>query len=176
MRVQFWFRKDLRHEDNTGLAEAARDAGENVVPFYTSEPALLGRDDMAATRVRFALDALADLDQALRGRGSHLALDHGAAAETVTRAARATQADAVYWNDEYEPSRIARDDAVERALEAAGIHVKRFHDRLLVPPGAVLTKSGGPYTVFTPFERACQAQSLARPRPSVRRFASHGLP
>ena len=60
MRVLFWFRKDLRLEDNTGLAEAARDSGGGVVPFYASEPAILGRPDMAATRVRFVLHR--DLD------------------------------------------------------------------------------------------------------------------
>ncbi len=55
MRILFWFRKDLRLDDNTGLFEAARDADGDVVPFYASEPSILRRDDMAATRVRFAL-------------------------------------------------------------------------------------------------------------------------
>jgi len=43
MRVLFWFRKDLRPDDNTGLAEAARDSRGNVVPFYASKPEILSR-------------------------------------------------------------------------------------------------------------------------------------
>jgi deoxyribodipyrimidine photo-lyase len=176
VRILFWFRKDLRLDDNTGLAEAVRDARGDVVPFYASEPAILGRDDIAATRVRFVLDSLADLAAAIERAGSRLALDHGDATGTVPRAARAAGAEAVYWNDEYEPALRARDDAVERALRDAGIGVRRFHDRLLAPPGAVVTKSGAPFTVFTPFQRACAALPSARPAPAVTRLAAHEMP
>ena len=175
MRILFWFRKDLRLDDNTGLAEAARDARGDVVPFYASEPEILSRPDMAATRVSFVLDSLADLAAAVEGCGSRLALSHGGATETVVRAARAARADAVYWNDEYEPQLMRRDDAVASALRLEGIAVRRFHDRLLVPPGAVATREGKPFVVYTPFRRACEALSLSGPLPRVRRFAAHEL-
>ena len=176
MTTLVWFRKDLRLDDHTALSEAARDAAGGVVPFYTSEPSLLGRPDMAATRVRYVLDALLELARHIEAAGSHLALDHGEAVDTVVRAARAAKADAVYWNDEYEPQLRARDDAVEAALRAAGIRVKRFHDRLLVPPGEVMTGSGTPYTVYSPFRRACEKLPLSEPLPAVTRFAKHALP
>jgi len=176
MRVLFWFRKDLRLDDNTGLAEAARDARGDVVPFYASEPEILSRPDMAATRVRFVLESLADLAVAIESCGSHLALSHGSATETVVRAARAAQADAVYWNDEYEPQLVRRDDAVESALRREGVAVRRFHDRLLVPPGAVATRDGKPFVVYTPFRRACEALPRSGPLPRVSRFAAHELP
>jgi len=174
MRILFWFRKDLRLEDNAGLAQAARDG--DVIPFYSSEPAILGRPDIAATRVRFVLDSLKDLAAACERAGSHLALDHGDAVETVLRAARASQADAVYWNDEYEPALRARDEAVERALRAAGVRVRRFHDRLLVAPGAVMNKAGDPFVVYSPFRRACEELPLPVPVPDVTRLAPHDLP
>jgi deoxyribodipyrimidine photo-lyase len=176
MRVLFWFRKDLRLDDNTGLWHAARDADGDVVPFYASEPAVLARPDLAATRVRFVLDSLADLGGACARAGSALALAHGDATETVPAAARAAGADAVYWNDEYEPWRVTRDAAVERALVAAGVRVKRFPDRLLVPPGAVRTGAGAPFVVYTPFRRACEQRPLEEPWPAVARLAPHALP
>jgi len=176
MRVLLWFRKDLRLDDHTALAEADRDAAGDVVPFYTSEPAVLGRPDMAATRVRFVLDSLRELSGHIAAAGSHLALDHGDAAVTVVRAARAARADAVYWNDEYEPQLRQRDDAVAAALTAAGVRVKRFHDRLLVPPGEVATGAGTPFTVYSPFRRACEKLELSRAHPAVARFALHDLP
>ena len=95
MRILFWFRKDLRLDDNTGLHEAARDADGDVVPFYASEPAILGREDIAATRVRFVLDSLASLARAVESKGSRLALDHGDAEATVLRGARAGRANVV---------------------------------------------------------------------------------
>src|SRR5262245_45810055 len=175
MRVLFWFRKDLRLDDNTGLSEAVRDADGDVVPFYTSEPAILRRDDIAATRVRFALESIADLALAVQRAGSRLVIDHGDASDTVRFAARESHADAVYWNDEYEPSLRARDDAVEAALRREGIAVRRFHDRLLVPPDAGVTRGGTPFTGFTPSQRACAARPVAGPAPEVGELAPHDL-
>ena len=176
MRILHWFRKDLRLDDNTALSEAVNDAAGDVVPFYASEPALLGRDDIAATRVRFVLDSLADLAASIERSGSALVLDHGDAAETVVRAARAAEARVVYWNDEYEPSLRARDQAVAHALRGAGIGVRRFHDRTLVPPDAIRTGAGTPYTVYTPYRRACEALGTPEPRVMVTRLARHELP
>jgi deoxyribodipyrimidine photo-lyase len=176
MRILHWFRKDLRLDDNTALSEAFRDSGGDVVPFYASEPDLLAREDIAPTRVRFVLDSLASLGEAIRLRGSALALAHGDATATVVAAARAANARAVYWNDEYEPALRERDDAVERLLLAAGLRVKRFHDRLLVPPGAVTTREGKPYTIYTPFRRTCEAFPTSAPLPAPARLAPHPLP
>jgi len=113
--------------------------------------------------VRFVLGALTELSAAIAARGSRLALAHGDPAEMLPRAARAANADAVYWNDEYEPALRERDDRVERALHAAGMKTKRFHDRLLVPPGLVGNGTGAPYTIYTPFRNACEALPLAEP-------------
>jgi deoxyribodipyrimidine photo-lyase len=176
MRILHWFRKDLRLDDNLALSEAAHDAQHNVVPFYASDPAWFARVDIAPTRVRFVLGALAELSDAIAARGSRLALAHGEPAEVVTRAARAVQADAVYWNDEYEPASRVRDDRVEAALREAGVRVKRFHDRLLVPPGFVMTAAGTPYTVYTPFRKSCESLPMSEPHPKVERLATHDLP
>jgi deoxyribodipyrimidine photo-lyase len=175
MRILHWFRKDLRLDDNTALSAAAHDAAGDVVPFYTSEPEMFTRPDIAATRVRFVLGALTELSAAIAARGSKLALAHGDPAETVVRAARAAKADAVYWNDEYEPALRQRDDRVEKALRSAGLDVKRFHDRLLVPPPFVATKTGGAYTVYTPFRKACEALPIGDAYAAVERLAAHEL-
>jgi deoxyribodipyrimidine photo-lyase len=176
MRILHWFRKDLRLDDNPALSEAVRDAQHDVVPFYASDPDWFKRADLAPTRVRFVLGALTELSAAIAARGSRLALAHGDPAEIVIRAARAVTADAVYWNDEYEPALRARDDRVERALRAAGVQVKRFHDRLLVPPGFVLSRADTPYTVYTPFRKACEALPIAEPHARVESLGAHDLP
>lgn len=169
MRVLHWFRKDLRLTDNTALAEAAA-KGAVVVPCYVSEPALLRRPDMAGVRVAFVLRCLLALEGDIAAAGGRLLVRHGDAAAEVLRLAREVQADAVYWNAEYEPALLARDRAVLAALAAAGIPARVFADRLLVPPEAVRTREGKPYTVFTPFERACQEIAMERPRPRVAAF------
>jgi deoxyribodipyrimidine photo-lyase len=185
MRILFWFRSDLRLADNTGLHEASRDAGGEVVPFHTTGSG--GEADagaaageaagtIAPARVRFTRDSLADLARAIERAGSRLALDHAPALEAVPRAAQLARADAVCWNDEYEPALERRDEQVERALRDAGVAVRRFHDRLLVPPGAVLTRTGTPFVVYTAFRRACEALPVGSPLPAVPRLAPHDLP
>ncbi len=172
-RALFWFRKDLRLDDNTGLLAALQDADGDVVPFYASEPAILGRDDIAATRVCFALESIQDLAGAIERAGSRLVLDHGDATATVVRTARAAGADAVYWNDEYEPALRVRDDVVESALREAGVRVRRFHDRQMVPPDAVRTGAGKPFVVFTAYRKACEANPVPEPLGTVTRLAPH---
>ena len=185
MRILFWFRQDLRLADNTGLYEAMRDTAGDVVPFYTAgadrpTTAKAGAhgvgDDTPPARARFTLDSLADLARAVERAGSRLAIDRAPAIEALQRAAQRARADAVYWNDEYEPALQRRDEEVERALVAAGLAVRRFHDRLLVPPGAVLSRAGTPFVVYTAFRRACEALPLGSPLPEVRRLAPHDLP
>jgi deoxyribodipyrimidine photo-lyase len=175
MRILHWFRKDLRLEDNTALA-AARDAARgNVVPVYISEPTILARPDMAATRMRFVLDALHDLETAIAERGGRLLIRHGDAATELLRLCRETGADAVAWNDEYEPDLLARDAAVARALESAGIGVRRAHDRFLVAPGAVRNAAGEPFVVYTPFRKASEPHPVAAEAPAVTAFADPGV-
>lgn len=176
MRILHWFRKDLRLADNTALAAANRDAGADVVPFYTSDPAWFTAPDMSSARARFVLESLAALSRDVTAAGSTLALAHGDPVATVVAAARAARADAVYWNDEYEPAARDRDSRVEAALLAAGVRVQRFHDRLIVPPGAVQSGSGTPYTVYTPFRKACEGLPIPEPHVRVTRFTAHDLP
>lgn len=176
MRILHWFRKDLRLSDNTALAAANRDASADVVPFYTSDPTWFAGPDMSSARARFVLDALASLSADVATAGSRLALAHGDPRTTVVAAARAAKADAVYWNDEYEPASRDRDAQVETALREAGVRVQRFHDRLIVPPGAVQSGSGTPYTVYTPFRKACEGLPILDPHVRVTRLAAHDLP
>jgi deoxyribodipyrimidine photo-lyase len=65
---------------------------------------------------------------------------------------------------------------VETALRQGGVGVQRFHDRLLVPPGFALTREGKPYTVYTPFRRACERLPRGDAFARVERFAAHELP
>lgn len=170
MRILHWFRKDLRLDDNTSLAAASADAGGAVAICYISEPAILKRSDMSAARVAFVLECLQSLRAEIAGHGGDLILRHGDAAAEIVHIARETKADAVYWNAEYEPQLLQRDRAARAALEAAGVKVRVFHDRLLVAPGAVTTKDGRPHTVFTHFEKACGIFDISNPRPSVTNF------
>lgn len=170
MRTLHWFRKDLRIHDNTALLEAFRAAGGPVAVCYISEPAVLRRADMSPARGAFALECLRSLDADIARKGGKLIVRHGKATEEIVKIATELRAEAVYWNEEYEPQLRKRDEEARLALEKAGFKVRVYHDRLLVPPGAVATKEERPYTVFTHFERACQAIELKEALPGIVKF------
>jgi deoxyribodipyrimidine photo-lyase len=160
VRALHWFRKDLRLDDNTALAAAHAESGGDVVTAYVSEPDILARPDMAAVRMRFVVESLADLARAIGEAGGRLILRHGDAGEELARLARETGATVVHANKEYEPDLARRDRAVTERLADDGVRMRWHHDRFLVPPGAVTNAAGDPFVVFTPFRRACEARGL----------------
>jgi deoxyribodipyrimidine photo-lyase len=147
-----WFRRDLRLNDNPALAAAAR-TNRPMVPVYVHDQRLEGRPIGAAARVR--LDAsLRALDASLRAIGSRLVLRRGDCAAELGRLVAETGARGVLWNRLPEPEATARDEALQRRLQAEGVTVETFEAFLLAPAGSVRTGAGEPYRVFTPFARA----------------------
>ncbi len=151
-----WFRRDLRLTDNPALAAALASA-DAVVPVYVHAPAEEGAWAPGAASRWWLHRSLVALDASLRARGCPLVIRRGPAAQALAALAEETGAQAVHYCRLYEPALAARDAAVEQALADRSLHVEAHDGHLLFPPGSVLTNAGGPYKVFTPFWRACQA-------------------
>jgi deoxyribodipyrimidine photo-lyase len=156
-----WFRRDLRLRDNTALARAA--AAERLVPVFVLDDAILARADTGATRVRFLLDCLAALADALAAKGSRLFLLRGDPPEVLVRTARTIGATSVHWNKDYEPYARGRDAQVSEALAAAGIRAFPWKDQVLFEESEILTAQHRPYTVFTPYARVWRTRKPASP-------------
>jgi deoxyribodipyrimidine photo-lyase len=151
-----WLRRDLRLHDHPPLA-AALAAHERVVPVFVLDAVLLGGRFASAPRTAFMLDCLRELDAALRERGSGLVIRHGAAERELPRLAEAVSADAVYWASDATPYALARDRRVRDALRAAGVEAVPGPGNFVADVGRPRTRSGTPFTVFTPFLRAWHA-------------------
>ncbi|MFQ3588842.1 MAG: deoxyribodipyrimidine photo-lyase [Chloracidobacterium sp.] len=163
-RIIHWFRRDLRLDDNTALLTAYATA-EEVVPVFIVDDAILRRPDTASNRVAFLLESLHDLDGNLRSRGSRLVLRRGQPEEVLAQLVAETGAAGVYFNRDVEPFALARDARVATRLEGQ-CAVVSFEDGGLTAPDSVKTKTGTPYTVFTPYKKAVLPQSVAHPRPA----------
>ena len=163
-RVLLWIRRDLRVSDNTALYEACRSADE-VAPLFVLDPPILSRPDTGTSRVAFLMNSLQELDRALHKIGGRLIVRYGDAHDTIMAAVAEADVTAVYFNREYEPHLRKRDDRVILSLKAAGIEVNSYKDQVIAEPGEVMTATGAPYTVFTPYYRTWLKAALASPLP-----------
>jgi deoxyribodipyrimidine photo-lyase len=151
-----WFRSDLRLTDHPALAEAVGRKGP-VVPLFNWAPEEEDPWRPGAASRWWLRRSLASLDDALRTRGSRLIVRRGTALQTLRDLARETGARTVCWSRRYDPSSIARDAEIKKALIDDGIEAVSFNASLLVEPWKLATSAGGSFQVFTAFWKACAA-------------------
>ncbi|MFZ3121498.1 MAG: deoxyribodipyrimidine photo-lyase [Variovorax sp.] len=152
-----WFRRDLRLDDNAALWRALRTCRE-VVCVFVFDTAILHGLPKADRRVEFIRESLAALDADLRSLGGGLIVRHAAAEEEIPELAHALDVQAVFANRDDEPAAIARDAKVFGALANAGIAFHTAKDQAVFERDEVLSKTGQPYAVFTPYKRAWLAK------------------
>jgi deoxyribodipyrimidine photo-lyase len=149
----FWFRRDLRLEDNVGLAHALK-SGLPVLPLFIFDDLILAKlQDRDDARVEFIHRALESIHAELGGKGSSLLVEHGRPLEVFKDLVAKFQVKAVYTNHDYEPYAVERDTEVGKLLSKAGIEFRTFKDQVIFEKMEVEKGTGGPYTVFTPFSR-----------------------
>jgi deoxyribodipyrimidine photo-lyase len=155
-----WFRDDLRLADHAALTAGARAAA--LICVYVLDEASAGfRPHGGASRWWLA-QSLRALDADLRRLGQHLVFRRGKAGDLIPALAAELNADKVYWNRRYDRAGIAADEAVIAGLKAGGVSGGTFPGNLLVEPGKIANKDGGPLRVFTPFWK--RVLSLGDPR------------
>jgi deoxyribodipyrimidine photo-lyase len=163
MSVLVWLRRDLRLHDHPAL-RAASDSGEPVLPVFCFDDALLKGRHASGSRTQFLLECLADLDAALRKRGSRLFIRHGHPARELVALAGTLKPSAVHFTADVGPFARSRQTQVSRALKRVGVETIAHPGLFAVDSlQAIRTGSGEPYTVFTPFFR----RWLSQPRRAV---------
>jgi deoxyribodipyrimidine photo-lyase len=151
--VIFWFRRDLRLDDNAGLYHALK-SGVPVIPLFIFDRNILDQlDNKADRRVEFIHAALEDIQAGLRQKGASLAVYYDYP-ENVFRALLSSyELAGVYTNTDYEPYATERDQAVAKSLKAEGIPFYSYKDQVIFEKNEVLKDDGKPYTIFTPYSR-----------------------
>ncbi len=148
----FWFRRDLRLEDNIGLCQALN-SEEPVLPVFIFDTDIT--DELAAddARVGFIYDHLKEIDTKLRKSGSGVLCQIGKAKEVWEDILESYEVGAVFCNEDYEPSAIARDKDLSKWFEDKGVAMHFFKDQVIFAKDEVVKPDGSPYTVFTPYKK-----------------------
>lgn len=161
-----WFRNDLRIYDNPALFRAA-EAQEGVLAVYVICREMLVKHVVAPVRVDFIRRHLLQLNAHLAELNIPLmviAVDKVAAISPQLQAlVKRYQVEELFLNAEYPLDEFERDKQVSESLRAQGLRVKRFHDRVIIPPGMVRNGKGEPYKVFTAFKNNWLQQARSLP-------------
>jgi deoxyribodipyrimidine photo-lyase len=160
-----WFRRDLRCFDHTALHRALRRFARVHCVFVFDREILDALPQRADRRVEFIWRSVQELDAELDrlsreagGAGAGLIVRYARADEAVPQLASELGVAAVFANRDYEPAAIARDRRVARRLAEAGISFEDFRDQVIFERDEILTQSGVPYSVFTPYKNAWLAR------------------
>jgi deoxyribodipyrimidine photo-lyase len=150
----FWFRRDLRLQDNAALA-AALSSGCKVLPVFVFDSEILDKlPSKNDARVLFIHREVNKLKKQLEQNGSSLLVYHGkpiSAFKIVKE--RFGEIDSVYANRDYDPYAINRDIEVQKYLEDSNVSFHTYKDHVIFEKDEVLKSDGTPYTVFTPYSK-----------------------
>lgn len=157
----FWFRRDLRLEDNTGLHHALQ-SGLPIIPIFIFDRAILDQlDNKADRRVEFIMSAIEEMQMQLIVVGSGIKVYYDNAILAWEKITNEFSIHTVYTNHDYEPYAIERDQEVETILKRKGIGFKTYKDQVIFEKKEIVKDDGKPYTVFTPYSRRWKAALTA---------------
>ena len=154
-----WFRNDLRVRDHQALS-AAMASGQPVRALYLLCPGQWDAHQVAPLRRWYVLSSLLELGEDLAALGVPLeVIDCGrfeAVPAALTDYCQRHQVSQLFCTREYPLNELRRDRAVAAMLGDLGVLIQGFDDSVLVPPRALKTGQGTPYTLFTPYRRRWQ--------------------
>ena len=152
-----WFRRDLRAHDNAALYHALKTCAQ-VHCVFVFDRAILDALPRADRRVEFIRESLVALNaelHALAGQpGAGLIVRHAVAQDDIPVLAQQLGVQEVFANHDDEPAAQHRDAHVRGALADRGIGFQTFKDHVIFERQEILTQSGKPYGVFTPYKNA----------------------
>ena len=169
----FWFRRDLRWQDNVGLYHALYQAkleGHQVLPIFVFDKTILAQsEEKADRRVDFIHQTLTRLQNELVAKGKSLWVQYGTPIEVFEKLFAEFNIASVYTNHDYGPKANARDKSIEALALKNGASFHHYKDQVIFEKDEVTKDDGKPYTIYTPYAnkwRTVWSQQIPKKHPS----------
>lgn len=147
----FWFRRDLRLDDNVGFYNALK-SDNPVIPIFIFDKEILDKLPEDDARVTFIFETLQKMRDTLQAENkSSLAMFYGKPEEVYKELIKTYEIKSVFTNRDYEPYATKRDEKIEQLLKENNIQFKTFKDQVIFEKDEVVKKDGTPYVVYTPY-------------------------
>ena len=148
--VIFWFRRDLRIMDNTGLFNSLK-SGYKVLPVFIFDRNILDKVEKDDPRISFICECIDNLNADLIANGSSVVTFYSTPEEAFFSLCDAYTIKAVFANRDYEPYAIGRDEKIKILLQSKGIQFITYKDHVIFEQSEIVKSDGKPYTVYTPY-------------------------
>src|SRR5579871_882316 len=149
----FWFRRDLRLNDNAALYHALKSSNP-VVPVFIFDRNILDKlEDREDRRVEFIHAALIEIQQKLTALGFSLEVYYGYPVDVYKKLLSKYEIKDVFTNEDYELYAKQRDETIQKLLKDSGVSFHTCKDQVVFAKNEVLKDDGKPYTVFTPYSK-----------------------
>ncbi|WP_299149736.1 deoxyribodipyrimidine photo-lyase [uncultured Dokdonia sp.] len=153
----FWFRRDLRLDDNVGFLEALK-GDYPVLPIFIFDKEILDKLPEDDARVTFIYDTLQKMRDTLQAEhDSSLAMFYSTPEQVFKELITDYDVQAVITNRDYEPYALERDKKIASLLEENDISFTTFKDQVIFEKDEIVKGDGDPYVVYTPFKNKWKA-------------------
>lgn len=147
----FWFRRDLRLEDNAALYHALKN-NKQILPIFIFDIHILKRlENKKDKRVNFIYNTLKKIKNQLETIGSSLLVFYDSPKNVFSQLIQKYQVINVYVNRDYENYAKKRDLEIENLLTKKQIKFYSFKDQVIFDKSEILKDNGTAYTIYTPY-------------------------
>ena len=147
----FWFRRDLRLEDNIGLFHAL-ESNYPIIPLFVFDDSILDSLPRNDARVGFIHESLSTINEQLKQIGSSLLVKKGETTAVWKSLIQEFDIKEVFFNKDYEQYATKRDNAICELLQSENIIPFSFKDQVIFEEKEITKADGLPYTIYTPFK------------------------
>lgn len=149
--ILFWFRRDLRLDDNIGLFHALQ-SGFPVIPLFIFDEDILDHLPKNDARVSFIYDSLEKINEQLSTIGSSVLIKKGKTSDVWKSLLTEFDIQKVFFNKDYEPYAIKRDQEIDALLQQNNIESLSYKDHVIFEEKEITKSDGLPYTIYTPYK------------------------
>ncbi|GIX42218.1 MAG: deoxyribodipyrimidine photo-lyase [Leptospiraceae bacterium] len=149
----FWFRRDLRLDDNHGLYQALKQ-NQTTIPIFIFDEYILKNLPEEDRRVSFLFDRIISLKKEIENCNSSLLVLYGKPEEIFLLLLENFPISSVYLNHDYEPYAIERDNKIQILCRKKNIGFYSFKDQVIFEKDELLNQKEEPYKVYSQYKKA----------------------
>lgn len=148
-----WLRRDLRLEDNHAMFKSLFSGRKTLILFIFDKNILDKLTSKYDRRVEFIHRQLEQINTKIKDFNSALEVRYGYPDRIWKELLNEYNVKEVFANKDYESYGMNRDLAIRTILNEWGIPLHLHKDQVIYEEKEILSGSGTPYTVFTPYSR-----------------------